>query len=677
MPSKAMGNCTYGFIFNPHYLTVGSLSLGEDACVFMDTETSGLHPLRGHRVGGLSCLSSAGAQYLPFRHSEQPAHQVPQVIAHLKEVLANPNLTTAWFNAKFDLKMLLQDGVEVAGPIHDVMIMAHIVDENRPSYALKDLVRMECSVDTEANAALHDWMAKAGTQCFLDVPIDLMTQYACEDVVYTKKLFDIYWPIISENPDLLETYTWEVRLLRALVDIELRGICVDVPRLQSDARAVDVELLRLQEAILEQEPEYVLTAGKNKGGLGTRSSKINQAILIFKRGLPVLKRTPSGAPSFDKDVLDLYATECKDPFCNLVREYNLLSDLRSTFITPWLEKQIEGVLYTELLQTRVVTGRLSSSPNLQNIPAPAKKNAVQERVSRGAFVVPDMRSYVQPRPGFRNFHIDYSGQEIRIFIHYANDSAYAEAVRSGVDPHAYVAALMLGIPIGEVTAEQRKIGKTLNFAILYGAGLFKVAVGLSQLDPDAAFGYLQNIRSVCPREFYYQEDGTHRMRTIEVGKDKIQHTIPVVFLSLADDLKNKYAQKFPSIDKLNRQIAKAIQVRGFIRMHGGRRRRLSGDEVYKGLNSLVQGTGAEIIKRSMVKCHNKLKEEHLGDAHLLLSIHDENVFEIREGLEHVVIPKLLEIMKNPFENPLTMGMEFDVEVETPNWAQLEKWKHVD
>lgn len=661
-----MTSLIYGFDFNPAYKTVTSLPKFKDKIVFMDTETSGLIPQKGDYIGGVSYKCDGAVGYLPVRHNQYDSNCD---ITSARDIVEEESVTTVWHNAKFDLKMFWREGTRNRGPVHDTMIMSQIIDENRPSLALKNLMQSEFDIDTEANTALAMWMKAAGTECYLDVPVDLMTQYACDDVHYTELLFNKYWPIISSEPDLLEAYEREIKMMLRLVQIEMRGICVDLKQLKGCVKPLDAEIDRLTKLIEEEEPNF-----------NTKSPKQKHAVLHLKRGLPLIKFTNKGAGCFDKDVLARYAEEFKDPLCLHIRDLNLAMDLRSKYVRPWLERQIGGVLFTDFIQVKARTGRLSSSPNLQNIINSLSKKKLAKLKKEGKFILPDMRRMVKARPGYVNLHLDYSGQEIRIFIHYAEDEKYAAAVNAGLDPHSYVASLIFDVDIKTIdkSGAQRKLAKTLNFAILYGAGVGKIALSMSDfrdgIPIEEAFTILCSMRQYVDRNMYFNEDGSPRLTTVYTGAERVPYSIPKVYSELAGMLREKYYTSFPKIRPLNRQIQANVKQRGYIKTYGGRRRRLDANSAYKGLNALIQGTGADIIKEATIRVGEYFDTLEEDVANILLLIHDEVVFEVREEFAAELVPKVAEIMLHPFDKPLSMPMVIDMEYEAPSWGELKEWK---
>src|SRR5256886_2486575 len=438
--------------------------------VALDTETSSLDPMRAELVGMPPAVAPGRSWYLPFAHvapdgalaGGTPPRNLPPpasaALAPLRELLADDRVPKAGHNIKYAWLVLPGAGVALAGVGYDSMLASFLLDPGRPPHAIDELAREPLALE------LRPYVDVVGRgraeRPFEAVPVADAARYSCGDSEVVLRLREAFQPELEDHRllELLETV--EVPLISVLVEMEWRGVLVDLERLADISRQFARELAELERAIYR-------AAGTE---FNINSTPQLRHVLFEKHQLPVLKKTKTG-PSTDYDVLEqLAAMGHEGP--RLLIEYRELAKLKSTYVDalPSFINPATGRIHTSFNQTGAATGRLSSSdPNLQNIPV---------RTPRGETI---RRAFVAP-PGSLLLTADYSQIELRLLAHLSGDPAFVQAFEQGGDIHRQTAAIIFGVPQEQVTPEMRARAKTINFGTIYGQGPFALArqLGITQ-----------------------------------------------------------------------------------------------------------------------------------------------------------------------------------------------------
>jgi DNA polymerase-1 len=564
--------------------------------VAFDLETDSLNPHESKIIGASLCWSEAGpAYYFPFACNASPERAVPleQFLTALKSfkgMIIGQNL-------KFDLEVLIGNGIVLLNPVWDTMLAAHLLNPERGSYNLTVLAREFLN---RGVIEFSDLVQPGGT--FADVPIERATEYGCQDAQIA---WDLYKKLSPELDALGLTKTFaelEMPLVSVLAAMESRGLMVD-----------ELFLARLSDEFAGKlatlESQIYAVAG---GAFNINSPKQLSSVLFDKLGLPTkgLKKTKTGV-STDASVLEKLAEQ--HPLPGLLLQYRGFFKLKSTYVDalPQSVSRKTRRIHCKLNQAGTATGRLSSSdPNLQNIPISTEEG----RRIREAFIAP---------PGKKLLSADYSQIELRILAHMANDEAMQRTFAAGVDIHSATAREILGLGAdAPVSAEQRRVGKTINFGIVYGMGPYRLAreLGISIAEATRYIeGYFERFAGV--RKFF----------------DKVEHE---------------------------------ANIGGCVVTLGGRKRFLSQisgegrdpDFVRRAaLNAPIQGSAADLMKRSMITIEELSRAGKLP-GQLLLQVHDELLFEAQEG--DVVL--LEQLVKSVMEGAWKLSVPLVVAVGVGN-----------
>ncbi len=580
--------------------------------VALDTETSSVDPMRAELVG-LSLATADGSWYLPFAHvapdgelgAVSPQNLPPfgsSDLADLRALLADPAVPKAGHNIKYDWLVLRRAGAELGGVAYDSILASFVLDPGRRSHALDELARDRLGVALPSYADLVG--RGRAERPFAAVGVQDAARYCCGDSETVLRLRAAFSGELDDHElgGLLATI--EMPLVSVLVGMEWRGVLVDRSRLGEIARLFARELIELEAAISR-------AAGV---AVNLNSTPQLRTILFEKLQLPVLKRTKTGA-STDFEVLERLAAMGHE-VPRLLIEYRELSKLKSTYVDalPGYVNPATGRIHTSFNQTGAATGRLSSSePNLQNIPI---------RTPRGEAI---RRAFVAPA-GAVLLTADYSQIELRLLAHLSGDPAFVQAFIEGGDIHRQTAALIFGVAQDAVTGEMRARAKTINFGTIYGQG----PVALSRL----------------------------------LG-------IP---LESARRFIDEYFARFAGVRAwLDGTIASARE-RGYVETIFGRRRyipelrdrnaniRAFGERT--ATNSPLQGSAADLIKLAMIQIDQTLAREGL-DAHMLLQVHDELVFEVGAAAAE----RVGALVRAHMEGAATLRVPLLVTIGTgPNWV---------
>ena len=572
--------------------------------VAMDTETTSLDPMVA-RLVGISLSTQGGvACYIPVAHrGPDVVRQLSKdaVLARLRPWLENPDAAKLLHNAKYDAHVLANEGVRLAGVTEDTMLQAYVLESHR-RVNLQELGERWLG---RGGVAYEDICGKGAKQIgFDEVEIEKAAQYACEDADFTLQLHQVLRPQIAAESGLEATYRLEVRCSDVLTTIERNGVKVDAHVLAMQSHELGQQMLELERKVYELAGQpFNLNSPKQLG-----------EILFQRMGLPVVRKTASGAPSTDEEVLNRLALDY--PLPALILEYRALAKLKSTY-TDKLPKMVNpstGRIHTRYAQAAVITGRLASSdPNLQNIPV---RTAEGRRV-RTAFVATDGRIV----------SADYSQIELRVMAHMSGDENLSRAFQEDLDIHSATASEVFGVDLDAVTSEQRRAAKAINFGLIYGMGEFGLASNLG-ITRDASKAYI-----------------------------------------------DRYFTRYPGVARYMDNIRAQAGDQGYVETVFGRRIWLPDLRGAKGprraaaeraaINAPVQGTAADLIKMAMVAVDDWLRNEGLK-TRLVMQVHDELVLDVPADEVEAVAGSLPRLMCSVAELAVPLMAEVGIGA---NWEQ--------
>jgi DNA polymerase-1 len=551
-----------------------------------DTETTSLDYMAARVVGVSFAVKAGEAAYVPLAHDYPGApDQLDReaVLARLRALLEDPQRFKVGHHIKYDRNVLANHGITLDGIRYDTMLESYVLDSTATRH---DMDSVALKYLRHTTIAYEDVAGKgAGQLSFNEVPIEQAAPYAAEDADITLRLHQTMWPLLAQAPALERIYREiELPLVTVLSDMEQAGVAIDTAMLARQS----TELAR---RIVEIEQEAHREAGQ-PFNLG--SPKQIQEILYEKLQLPVLAKTPKGAPSTAETVLQDLALDY--PLPRLILEHRSLSKLKSTY-TDRLPEQIDprtGRVHTSYHQAVATTGRLSSSdPNLQNIPVRTEEG----RRIRQAFIA---------RPGCVLLAADYSQIELRIMAHLSADEGLLRAFAAGADIHRATAAEVFGVAPEAVTSDQRRSAKAINFGLIYGMSSFGLARQLG-IARGAAQEYIDLYFSRYPGVMAYMEATRRQARN--------QGYVETVFG------RRLY---LPDIKSSNTQRRSAAE--------------------RTAINAPMQGTAADIIKRAMIRLHGWIRAEQELDITMIMQVHDELVFEVAESQIEVAGARVRESM---------------------------------
>ncbi|WP_258239676.1 DNA polymerase I [Pseudidiomarina homiensis] len=567
----------------------GWLAKLESAEVFaFDTETTSLNYMEADLVGLSFACEPGKAAYVPVAHDypgapEQLSRDL--VLQKLKPLLENDKATKVGQNLKYDNHILRRYGIKLAGIKNDTMLASYVFNSVASRHDMDSLSLQHLG---HRPVSFEDIAGKGAKQLtFNQIGLDEAAPYAAEDADVTLRLHEKLWAAVSKEKSLLSVLTEiELPLLPILVDMEQRGVQIDAHLLAKQSNEIALELAQLE--------EQAYTIAGEEFNLG--SPKQLQAILFEKLELPIRKKTPKGAPSTAEDVLQELALDY--PLPDVIMKHRGLSKLKSTY-TDKLPKMVNprtSRIHTSYHQAVTATGRLSSSdPNLQNIPI---RTEAGRRV-RKAFTAP---------AGYRIMAIDYSQIELRIMAHLSQDKNLLEAFSKGRDIHKATASEVFGVGLDEVTSEQRRRAKAVNFGLIYGMSAFGLA------------------------------------RQLDIPRNEAQLYM------------DKYFERFPGVQDYMERTRQQAKRDGFVETLFGRRLHLPEIRAQNGarrkaaeraaINAPMQGTAADIIKYAMIKVAEFMRKEVTEEqAWLIMQVHDELVFEVKEEHVESLQKQLVDIME--------------------------------
>jgi DNA polymerase I len=565
--------------------------------VAVDTETTSLDEMRAEIVGISLSVSPGEAAYIPVAHIYPgAAEQLPRdvVLAKLKPWLENPAHKKLGQHIKYDRHVFANHGIEVQGYAHDTMLQSYVLEVHQ-KHGLSSLAERHLG---RTGISFEDLCGKGASQiCFDQVDIDKAAEYSCEDADQTLDVHLALWPQLEKDDKLRFIYQLEIDSSEALYRIERNGVLIDAPMLATQSH-------ELGQRIIELENEAYAIAGQP---FNLSSPKQLGEIFFDKLGMPVVKKTATGARSTDEEVLEKLAEDF--PLPAKILEHRGIAKLKGTYTDKLAQLALPrtGRVHTHYAQAVAVTGRLSSNdPNLQNIPV---KTPEGRRV-REAFVA---------APGCMIASADYSQIELRIMAHISGDASLLLAFHDGMDVHRATAAEVFGVQTHEVSSEQRRYAKVINFGLIYGMSAYGLARNLG-IDNTAAKNYIERYFARYPGVKHYMDH-----TKIEAKAKGYVETVFGRRLYL------------PEINSPN----------------GPRR---AGAE-RAAINAPMQGTAADLIKLSMVKVQQVLDAEKRGTK-MIMQVHDELVFEVpldevdwlkheiprlMAGVAHLKVPLLAEV----------------------------------
>ena len=536
----------------------------------LDTETTGLDPMQAELVGMSFAITPGDAAYLPLGHSYAgvPAQlDRAAALAKLKPLLENPAPKIIGQNLKYDRHIFANAGIALGGAIDDTLLQSYVIEAHQ-SHELGNLAMRHLGL---ATISYDDVTGKGAARIgFEQVAIERASEYAAEDADVTLRVRDALAPQIAASDKLDYVYRQiELPVASILFRMERTGVLLDKNLLAIQSGELGRKMLELeQRAYQEAGQPFNLGSPKQIGD-----------ILFTQKGLPVVKKTPGGAPSTDEDTLEQLALD--HPIARAILDYRGMAKLKSTYTDklPQMIHPATGRIHTSYSQATAVTGRLSSSePNLQNIPA----RTLEGRRIREAFIAP---------PGHVLVSADYSQIELRIMAHLSDDAGLLTAFAEDRDIHTATAAEVFGVPLAEVSSDQRRMAKVINFGLIYGMSAFGLASQLN-LERAAAQAYIDRYFARYPGVADYMQ------RTREAARR--QGYVETVFG------RRLY---LPEINAKNPQ-----------RRQGAER---------AAINAPMQGTAADLIKLAMIAVQRWLDEEKLA-SRLLLQVHDELILEVPE-----------------------------------------------
>ena len=568
-------------------------------CVALDTETTALEAMRARLVGISLSIEPGVACYIPVAHRGADAQeQLPraEVLARLKTWLEDPRPTKLLHHAKYDT----HEGIDLRGVADDTMLQAYVLESHR-GVGLEDLCLRRLGIK---GMSYEQLCGKGAHQIgFDEVDLERASHYACEDADFTLRLHRVLRPEVKALASLEYIYQLEILVSRVLFEIERNGVMIDSVELGRQSHVLGQELLTLeQRAYIIAEQPFNLNSPKQLGD-----------ILFTKMQLPVVRKTPGGAPSTDEDVLTKLAEDY--PLPKVLLEYRGLAKLKSTYTDklPKMVNAVTGRVHTHYAQAAVITGRLASSePNLQNIPV---RSEAGRRV-REAFLA--TKGVI--------ISADYSQIELRVMAHVSNDVNLQRAFAAGEDIHKATASEVFGVGLQEVSSEQRRAAKAINFGLIYGMGAFGLASNLG-ITRDAAQSYI-----------------------------------------------DRYFARYPGVAQYMAETRNLAHAQGYVETVFGRRlwladinaagaRRAGAERA--AINAPMQGTAADLIKLAMVAVQNWLAHETL-QTKMVMQVHDELVLDVPVDEIERVKDKLPSLMCDVATLRVPLVAEVGV---GPNWEQ--------
>jgi len=573
-----------------------------------DTETTSLRYMSAEVVGVSFAIEAGEAAYVPFGHDYMGAPEQLErehVLAQLKPLLEDPKLKKVGQNLKYDKNVLANHDICLEGIAEDTMVESYVLNSVSSRHDMDTLARNYLGEETITFESIAGKGAKQLT--FNQLDLEKAGPYAAEDADITLRLHQAIRPQLAKTGKLQAVYEdIDLPLVPVLSRMEQRGTLINASTLRQHSQ-------ELAERMAELEKDAHEVAGEN---FNLASPKQLQAIFYEKMGLPVIKKTPKGAPSTAEPVLQELAHEYELP--RLILEHRSLSKLKSTYTDtlPELIHHRTGRVHTSYHQAVTATGRLSSSePNLQNIPIRTE----QGRRIRQAFIA---------EKGYKLLAADYSQIELRIMAHLSGDKGLLTAFENGEDIHKATAAEVFGVALGDVNGDQRRSAKAINFGLIYGMSAFGLA------------------------------------RQLDVARKVAQQYI------------DRYFERYPGVLQYMDNIRKQAHEDGFVETLFGRRlylpeinarnKQLQQAAERTAINAPMQGTAADIIKLAMIDVEDWLLTDHPDTARMTMQVHDELILEVKEDAVDEIREGLIKRMSGAAKLAVPLLVEAGV---GDNWDQ--------
>ncbi|WP_270835740.1 DNA polymerase I [Aeromonas sp. QDB30] len=573
-----------------------------------DTETTSLDYMEARVVGVSFAIEPGKAAYVPFGHDYLGAPvQLTEavVLGKLKPLLEDPARLKVGQNLKYDHNVLLNHGIELQGIAYDTMLESYVLNSTASRHDMDSLARRYLNVET---ISFEDIAGKGVKQLtFNQIELEQAAPYAAEDADITLRLHQALWGKLSAEPGLAKVFSEiELPLLPVLARMERLGTTIEPKLLHQQSQEIEVRLAELEKQAHELAgQEFNLSSPKQLG-----------EILFTKLGLPIIKKTPKGAPSTAEEVLAELAETYELP--QLLMEHRGLAKLKSTYTDklPLMIKPQTGRVHTSYHQAVAATGRLSSTdPNLQNIPV---RNEQGRRI-RQAFI---------PCAGYKLVAADYSQIELRIMAHLSGDKGLLTAFAEGKDIHKATAAEVFGVALDAVTSDMRRSAKAINFGLIYGMSAFGLA------------------------------------KQLGIGRAEAQKYMDLYF------------ERYPGVLEYMERTRQQADVQGYVETLFGRRLYLPDIKSRNAglrkaaeraaINAPMQGTAADIIKRAMINVDGWIRGIEDESIRMLMQVHDELVFEIREEK----LEEYIALIKEKMSGAAELDVPLVVEAGTgDNWDQ--------
>ncbi|MFQ2474431.1 DNA polymerase I [Aeromonas caviae] len=573
-----------------------------------DTETTSLDYMEARVVGVSFAIEPGKAAYVPFGHDYLGAPvQLTEavVLGKLKPLLEDPARLKVGQNLKYDRNVLLNHGIELQGIAYDTMLESYVLNSTASRHDMDSLARRYLNVET---ISFEDIAGKGVKQLtFNQIELEQAAPYAAEDADITLRLHQALWGKLSAEPGLAKVFSEiELPLLPVLARMERLGTTIEPKLLHQQSQEIEVRLAELEKQAHELAgQEFNLSSPKQLG-----------EILFTKLGLPIIKKTPKGAPSTAEEVLAELAETYELP--RLLMEHRGLAKLKSTYTDklPLMIKPQTGRVHTSYHQAVAATGRLSSTdPNLQNIPV---RNEQGRRI-RQAFI---------PCAGYKLVAADYSQIELRIMAHLSGDKGLLTAFAEGKDIHKATAAEVFGVALDAVTSDMRRSAKAINFGLIYGMSAFGLA------------------------------------KQLGIGRAEAQKYMDLYF------------ERYPGVLEYMERTRQQADVQGYVETLFGRRLYLPDIKSRNAglrkaaeraaINAPMQGTAADIIKRAMINVDGWIRGIEDESIRMLMQVHDELVFEIREEK----LEEYIALIKEKMSGAAELDVPLVVEAGTgDNWDQ--------
>ena len=585
-------------------------TLAQSALFAFDTETTSLDYMQARIVGVSFCVEPGRAAYVPLGHDYVGAPEQldrDAVLARLKPLLEAPLPLKVGHHLKYDAHVLANHDIALGGMAYDTMLESYVWNSVATRHDMDSAAERYLGLKT---ITYEEVAGKGAKQIpFSQVSIETASTYAAEDADVTLRLHRTLWPAIEREPMLRRLYEdFEQPLVPVLQRMERRGVLIDR------------EMLRMQGGELARRAEELKAAAHAEAGteFNVDSPKQLQQILYEKMNLPVLRKTPTGQPSTAEDVLEQLAESFTLP--KLILDYRSIAKLRSTYADK-LPTQVNpdtGRVHTSYHQAVAQTGRLSSTdPNLQNIPI----RTPEGRRIRQAFIAP---------PGQVLLAADYSQIELRIMAHLSGDASLIAAFEADRDVHQATAAEVFGVPLSEVSTDQRRSAKAINFGLIYGMSAFGLA------------------------------------RQLGIGRNEAQQYVDLYF------------ERYPGVKTYMDRTREGARERGYVETVFGRRlylpeirsrnRAMQQYAERSAINAPMQGTAADLIKLAMIAVDRWCEDEGRDDARLIMQVHDELVLEVRKDALERVTEAVRGCMVVAGQGALRVPLKVDVGRGT-NWDE--------